>query len=92
MNWMLLLFTSRYSSLSKSPELDFIIDSKRGNYFVGRTEFDSPDVDNEVLIDARKTYLKVGEFVKAKIVDASDFDLYASVIKQGIINPQKILN
>ena len=73
-------------------ELDIIIDRKRGNYFVGRTEFDSPDVDNEVLIDARKTYLKVGEFVKAKIVDASDFDLYASVIKQGIINPQKILN
>jgi len=62
-------------------ELDVIIDRKRGNYFVGRTEFDSPDVDNEVLIDARETYLKVGEYIKAKIVDASDFDLYASVIK-----------
>jgi len=62
-------------------ELDIIIDRKRGNYFVGRTEFDSPDVDNEVLIDARETYLKVGEYIKAKIVDASDFDLYASVIK-----------
>ena len=62
-------------------ELDVIIDRKRGNYFVGRTEFDSPDVDNEVLIDARDTYLKVGEYIKAKIIDASDFDLYANVIK-----------
>ena len=62
-------------------ELDVIIDRKRGNYFVGRTEFDSPDVDNEVLIDAKETYLKVGEFIKAKIIEASDFDLYANVIK-----------
>ncbi len=62
-------------------ELDIIIDRKRGNYFVGRTEFDSPDVDNEVLIDAKETYLKVGEFIKAKIIEASDFDLYANVIK-----------
>lgn len=53
-----------------------IIDRKEGQYFVGRTEFDSPDVDNEVLIDASKFYLKTGEFAKIKIVDASEFDLY----------------
>ncbi|GGB72665.1 ribosomal protein S12 methylthiotransferase RimO [Flavobacterium suaedae] len=53
-----------------------IIDRKEGNYFVGRTEFDSPDVDNEVLIDATKTYLKTGEFVNIKITDATEFDLY----------------
>ncbi len=53
-----------------------IIDRKEGNYFVGRTEFDSPDVDNEVLIDATKFYLKQGEFVNIKIVEAADFDLY----------------
>jgi len=53
-----------------------IIDRKEGNYFVGRTEFDSPDVDNEVLIDATKYYLKQGEFVQVTITDAADFDLY----------------
>ena len=57
-----------------------VIDRKEGNYFVGRTEFDSPDVDNEVLIDASTTYLKTGEFATVKIIDAADFDLYAEVI------------
>ncbi len=57
-----------------------VIDRKEGNYFVGRTEFDSPDVDNEVLIDATKTYLKTGEFTIVTITDASDFDLYAEVV------------
>ena len=53
-----------------------IVDSKRGDYFVARTSFDSPDVDNEVLIDAKKFYLKTGEFVSVKIVKAYDFDLH----------------
>lgn len=53
-----------------------IIDRKEGNHFVGRTEFDSPDVDNEVLIDATTTYLKTGEFVNITITDATEFDLY----------------
>jgi ribosomal protein S12 methylthiotransferase len=53
-----------------------IIDRKEGQYFVGRTEFDSPDVDNEVLIDASKFYLKTGEFANIKIIDATEFDLY----------------
>jgi ribosomal protein S12 methylthiotransferase len=53
-----------------------IIDRKEGNNFVGRTEFDSPDVDNEVLIDATKFYLKTGDFVNIKITDATEFDLY----------------
>jgi ribosomal protein S12 methylthiotransferase len=57
-----------------------VIDRKEGDYFVGRTEFDSPDVDNEVLINATKTYLKTGEFTIVKITDASDFDLYGEVI------------
>ncbi|RSK40557.1 30S ribosomal protein S12 methylthiotransferase RimO [Mangrovimonas spongiae] len=63
-------------------ELTIVIDRKEGNYFIGRTEFDSPDVDNEVLIDASKTYLKTGEFAKVKITDASDFDLYAEVLSR----------
>lgn len=53
-----------------------IIDRKEGNYFVGRTEYDSPDVDNEVLIDAREHYVKQGEFVSVTITEAADFDLY----------------
>ena len=57
-----------------------VIDRKEGNYFVGRTEFDSPDVDNEVLIDASKSYLKTGDFYSVNIIDASDFDLYGEVI------------
>ena len=57
-----------------------VIDRKEGNYFVGRTEFDSPDVDNEVLIDASKTYLKTGEFTTVKIIDAADYDLFGEVV------------
>ncbi|PTX00485.1 SSU ribosomal protein S12P methylthiotransferase [Capnocytophaga leadbetteri] len=53
-----------------------LIDRKEGNYFVGRTEYDSPDVDNEVLIDAKKHYVKIGDFVEVKIIDATDYDLY----------------
>ncbi|MDP5100272.1 MAG: TRAM domain-containing protein, partial [Nonlabens sp.] len=60
-----------------------MIDRKRGNYFVGRTEFDSPDVDNEVLIDAAANYLSVGSFVDVIITEAEDFDLYATpVVKE----------
>lgn len=61
-------------------EFKVVIDRKEGNYFVGRTEFDSPDVDNEVLIDASKTYLKTGEFANVKVIEAEDFDLYGEVM------------
>ena len=56
-----------------------LIDRKRGRYYLGRTQYDSPDVDNEVLIEAKSNFLRVGQFVNAKIIDASDFDLYAEV-------------
>jgi len=52
------------------------IDRKEGTYFIGRSEFDSPDVDNEVLIDASEHYLKIGEFAEIKIISATEFDLY----------------
>jgi ribosomal protein S12 methylthiotransferase len=61
-------------------EFKVIIDRKEGNYFVGRTQFDSPDVDNEVLINAKKSYIRSGDFVTVKIISAEDFDLYAEVI------------
>ncbi len=58
-----------------------VIDRKQGEHFVGRTEIDSPDVDNEVLIDAKKYYLKLGDFTDVEITDATDFDLYGIPIK-----------
>ncbi|MBT8244096.1 MAG: 30S ribosomal protein S12 methylthiotransferase RimO [Winogradskyella sp.] len=61
-------------------EFKVVIDRKEGNYFVGRTEFDSPDVDNEVRIDATSTYLKTGEFATIKVIEAEDFDLYGEVV------------
>ena len=63
-----------------------IIDRKEGNYFVGRTEFDSPDVDNEVLIDATEIYLKTGEYYDIKITDAADFDLYGTPLNLSLIH------
>ena len=53
-----------------------IFDRKEGNYFIGRTEFDSPDIDNEVLVDASKHYVQIGHFINIKITEATDFDLY----------------
>ena len=57
-----------------------LIDRKEGNYFVGRTEYGSPDVDNEVLIDAKKHYVKIGDFTDVKIIEAADYDLYGEPI------------
>ncbi len=57
-----------------------IIDRKDGNDFVGRTEFDSADVDNEVLIDATKHYVQVGKFANIKITSATEFDLYGEPV------------
>lgn len=57
-----------------------IFDRKEGNYFVGRTEFDSPDVDNTVLVAAENTYLSVGTFTNIKITSAEEFDLYGEVV------------
>jgi len=52
-----------------------LIDRKEGTNFIGRTFMDSPDVDNEVIIDAKKFYVKLGEFVNIKIIGANNFDL-----------------
>lgn len=60
--------------------LKVLIDRKEGDYFVGRTEFDSPEVDNEVLIDASKWYARQGDFVNVKITKSEEFDLYGDVI------------
>jgi ribosomal protein S12 methylthiotransferase len=59
-----------------------IFDRKEGNYFIGRTEFDSPDVDNNVIVDASKHYLQVGQFIDITITEATDFDLYGRPAQQ----------
>jgi len=61
-------------------EFRVVIDRKEGNYFVGRTEYDSPDVDNEVLISAEDTYLKTGDYYQVVVTEAEDFDLYAKAL------------
>jgi len=58
-------------------EFKIVVDRKEGTNWIGRTEFDSPDVDNEVLIDASKFYLKTGDYTMVKVTEAEDFDLYA---------------
>tara|TARA_A100001011_G_scaffold395708_1_gene491524 strand:+ start:2263 stop:3612 length:1350 start_codon:yes stop_codon:yes gene_type:complete len=62
-----------------------VIDRKQGNHFVGRTEIDSPDVDNEVLIDASANYLKLGDFSTVKITEATDFDLHGFPVKSNAL-------
>ena len=60
-------------------EFQVLVDRKEGAFYVGRTEHDSPDVDNEVLIEAESSYLRVGDFVKVKITSASEYDLHAEI-------------
>ncbi len=57
-----------------------LIDRKEGNQFIGRTEFDSPEVDNEVLINAENNYLRIGDFAEIKIESADFYDLYGKPI------------
>jgi ribosomal protein S12 methylthiotransferase len=64
-----------------------VIDRKDGNYFIGRTEYDSPDVDNEVLIDATEVYLKTGEYYDIIIHEAEDFDLYGTPVNADVSKP-----
>ncbi|MDR2840700.1 MAG: 30S ribosomal protein S12 methylthiotransferase RimO [Paludibacter sp.] len=57
--------------------LKIIIDRRDGDYYIGRTEFDSPEVDGEVLLPTNTKGVKIGEFYNAEIIDAEEFDLYA---------------
>ena len=57
-----------------------LFDRKEGEYFIGRTEADSPDVDNEVLVNANDHYIRMGEFVNIKINEAGDFDLFGEPV------------
>ncbi len=60
-----------------------LFDRKEGGYFIGRTEFDSPEVDNEVLVNAESQFVKLGDFADVKITDASDYDLIGEVVTKS---------
>ena len=57
-----------------------IIDRKEGDYYVGRTEFSSPEVDPEILIPVSSKQLHTGRFYNVKITNAEEFDLYGVVL------------
>ncbi len=63
-------------------EMRILIDRKESGHFIGRSEFDSPEVDNEVLIEAKgNTYLRIGDFANVRIIDSTEYDLFAEPIK-----------
>jgi ribosomal protein S12 methylthiotransferase len=57
-----------------------LFDRKEGGYFIGRTEYDSPEVDNEVLVKAEKQYARIGDFAMVKITSATEFDLIGEIV------------
>ena len=61
-------------------ELNVLFDKTEGGYFVGRTEFDSPEVDNEVLVSTKDQYVRMGDFTKVVIEKADHYDLYGSLL------------
>jgi len=58
-----------------------LFDRLENGFYIGRTEFDSPEVDNEVRVDANKNYIEIGKFIDIKIEDAEEFDLYGVPVK-----------
>jgi ribosomal protein S12 methylthiotransferase len=56
-----------------------LFDRKEGGYFVGRTEHDSPEVDNEVLVDATNQYIRIGDFAQVKVTSTTEFDLFGEI-------------
>ncbi|MFN0189919.1 MAG: 30S ribosomal protein S12 methylthiotransferase RimO [Bacteroidia bacterium] len=70
------------NSLKVGQTFKVLFDRKEGDYFVGRTEFDSPEVDNEVLVAAKDTYVRIGDFAHVKITSTAAFDLYGEIINK----------
>ncbi len=58
-----------------------LFDRKEGGYFIGRTEHDSPEVDNEVMVSAKDQYVRIGDFANVKINDAAEFDLFGDIVQ-----------
>lgn len=64
-------------------QLKVLFDRKEGEYFIGRTESDSPEVDNEVLVSAKDNFVRVGDFAMVEITSAEEYDLYGKVLVEG---------
>jgi ribosomal protein S12 methylthiotransferase len=80
-----LMEVQRDISMKKNLEyigktLKVMIDRHEGQYWIGRTEYDSPEVDNEVLIDSSKYFARVGDFCQVHITDAMEYDLFGEVV------------
>ena len=73
--------SSRLNDEKVGQEFRCVIDRVEGDYYVGRTEFDSPDVDTEVLVNVNEGTLEIGHFYNVRITDATEFDLMGSVVK-----------
>ncbi len=63
--------------------LKVIFDRKEGAYFIGRTEHDSPEVDNEVMVKAKNNYVRIGDFAQVKITEATEYDLYGDLVERS---------
>ncbi|PIQ22900.1 MAG: 30S ribosomal protein S12 methylthiotransferase RimO [Cytophagales bacterium CG18_big_fil_WC_8_21_14_2_50_42_9] len=57
-----------------------LFDRKESGYYVGRTQYDSPEVDNEVLVPASNAYVRIGDFANVRITESTDFDLYGEIV------------
>jgi ribosomal protein S12 methylthiotransferase len=62
-------------------QYNVLFDRTEGDYFIGRTEFDSPEVDNEVLVKKTDGYIRLGDFTRIEITDADHYDLYGKIIE-----------
>ncbi len=71
--------SARKNEAKVGQVLKTLFDRKEGKYFIGRTEADSPEVDNEVLVLAKNNYVRIGDFANVRITSAEEFDLYGEV-------------
>jgi len=69
----------QYNENKIGQTLKVLVDRFESGYFIGRTEHDSPEVDNEVLVEGKDNYLRIGDFVPVRIIDATEFDLHGVV-------------
>jgi ribosomal protein S12 methylthiotransferase len=72
--------SSELNAAKVGKRMKVIIDRKEGDYYIGRTEFDSPEVDPEVLIKHMDASLITGNFYSVEIIESNDFDLFAKII------------
>lgn len=82
-----LMEVQQHISLEKNEalvgkKLKVLFDRKEGGHFIGRTEFDSPEVDNEVLLEADNNFVRLGDFAEVEIIEATEYDLFAKLINE----------